>query len=131
MRSVLNGMSKVRRHELRHAYGPTDEVPGRLSRAAWGDAKTAASALSDPGLWLGELAVFDATVSAVPFLWDSAVADGVTTRPEVIELLEAITAHTCDVVSFYDMAWERIRPPAELPLIRHPQWCSVVIAPSR
>jgi hypothetical protein len=60
---------------------------------AWGDARTSAEALSDLGLWLGELAVFDATVAAVPFLWDLAVADAVTCRPEVIELLQAILEH--------------------------------------
>ncbi|MFE3907489.1 hypothetical protein ACFXPY_46625 [Streptomyces sp. NPDC059153] len=60
---------------------------------AWGDTRTSADALSDLGLWLGELAVFDATVAAVPFLWDLAVTDSVTSRPGVIELLQAILEH--------------------------------------
>lgn len=93
MGTILKGMNRVRWHELTHAYGSADDVPGRLSRVAWGDARTSAEALSDLGLWLGELAVFDATVAAVPFLWDLAVADGVTDRPGVIELLQAILEH--------------------------------------
>jgi hypothetical protein len=91
--TILKGMSRVRWHELTHAYGSAKDVPGRLSRVAWGDARTSAEALSDLGLWLGELAVFDATVAAVPFLWDLAVTDSVTCRPEVIELLQAILEH--------------------------------------
>lgn len=62
MGTVLKGMNRVGWHELTHAYGPADEVPGRLSRAAWGDPRTAALDLSDLGLRLGEPAVFDATV---------------------------------------------------------------------
>lgn len=92
--TILKGMSRVRWHELTHAYGSAVEVPGRLSRVAWGDAETSASALSDLGLWLGELAVFDATVEAVPFLWDLAMADSVTSRSGVIELLQTILEHT-------------------------------------
>lgn len=91
--TILKGMSRVRWHELTHAYGSAVEVPGRLSRVAWGDAETSASALSDLGLWLGELAVFDATVEAVPFLWDLAVTDSVTSRSGVIELLQTILEH--------------------------------------
>ncbi|MEV6576565.1 hypothetical protein AB0M92_00175 [Streptomyces sp. NPDC051582] len=60
---------------------------------AWGDARTGVDALSDLGLWLGELAVFDATVAAVPFLWDLATADSVNSRAAVIELLRAILEH--------------------------------------
>ncbi|HEY9369206.1 hypothetical protein [Streptomyces sp.] len=93
MGTILKGMSRIRWHELTHAYGSAKDVPGRLSRVAWGDAQTSAVALSDLGLWLGELAVFDATVAAVPFLWDLAVTDSVATRPGVIELLQAILEH--------------------------------------
>ncbi|MFC9758824.1 hypothetical protein [Streptomyces sp. NPDC056921] len=93
MGTILKGMSRVRWHELTHAYGAARDVPGRLLRVAWGDTRTSADALSDLGLWLGELAVFDATVAAVPFLWDLAVTDSVTSRPGVIELLQAILEH--------------------------------------
>ncbi|WRZ95785.1 hypothetical protein OHB54_03410 [Streptomyces sp. NBC_01007] len=93
MGTILKGMSRVRWHELMHAYGSAAEVPGRLSRVAWGDARTSSSALSDLGMWLGELAVFDATVEAVPFLWDLAVTDSVTGRSGVIELLQTILEH--------------------------------------
>ncbi|MFB6824313.1 hypothetical protein ACFCXA_22325 [Streptomyces virginiae] len=88
--TILKGMSRVRWHELTHAYGSAEEVPGRLSRVAWGDALTSASALSDLGLWLGELSVFDATAEAVPFLWDLAVTDAVASRSGVIQLLMTI-----------------------------------------
>ncbi|WP_229848896.1 hypothetical protein [Streptomyces melanogenes] len=93
MGTILKGMSRVRWDELTHAYGSAAEVPGRLSRVAWGDARTSASALSDLGLWLGELAVFDATAVAVPFLWDLAVTESVTSRVGVIELLQTILEH--------------------------------------
>ncbi|MFJ2795144.1 hypothetical protein ACIPDW_31335 [Streptomyces sp. NPDC087290] len=93
MGTILKGMSRVRWHELTHAYGSAVGVPGRLSRIAWGDARTSASALSDLGLWLGELAVFDATVETVPFLWDLAVTDSVTNRSGVIKLLQTILEH--------------------------------------
>ncbi|MEV8455618.1 hypothetical protein AB0467_26565 [Streptomyces sp. NPDC052095] len=49
--------------------------------------------MADLGLWLGELAVFDATVAAVPFLWDLAVTEPVIGRPGVIELLRTILEH--------------------------------------
>ncbi|MEU8529331.1 hypothetical protein AB0C77_27650 [Streptomyces sp. NPDC048629] len=75
MGTILKGMSRVRCHELTHAYGSAEDVPGRLSRVAWGDATTSADALCDLGLWLGDLAVFDARVAAVPFLWDLAVTE--------------------------------------------------------
>uniref|UniRef100_A0AAU3I9L7 HEAT repeat domain-containing protein n=1 Tax=Streptomyces sp. NBC_01393 TaxID=2903851 RepID=A0AAU3I9L7_9ACTN len=90
MGTILKGMSRVRWHELTHAYGSAEGVPGRLSRVAWGDAVTSASALSDLGLWLGELSVFDATAEAVPFLWDLAVSDSVASRSGVIQLLRTI-----------------------------------------
>ncbi|MFG3207305.1 hypothetical protein [Streptomyces sp. NPDC048192] len=93
MGTLLKGTNRVRWGELTHAYGPAQDVPGRLSRVAWGDARASADALSDLGLWLGELAVFDATVAAVPFLWDLAVTDSVTARPAVIALLQAILGH--------------------------------------
>ncbi|MGN9793017.1 hypothetical protein ACTMTU_18220 [Streptomyces sp. OZ13] len=93
MGTILKGVGRVRWHELKHAYGSAEDVPGRLSRVAWGDTRTSASALSDLGLWLGELAVFDATVEAVPFLWDLAVTDTVTSRTGVIELLQTILEH--------------------------------------
>ncbi|WTO58238.1 hypothetical protein OHU26_10265 [Streptomyces sp. NBC_00069] len=91
--TILKGMNRIRWHELTHSYGSAHDVPGRLSRVAWGDARTSADALSDLGLWLGELAVFDATVAAVPFLWDLATADSVSSRAGVIELLQAILEH--------------------------------------
>jgi hypothetical protein len=91
--TILKGMSRVPWHELTHAYGSAENVPGRLSRVAWGDAGTSTDALSDLGLWLGELAVFDATVAAVPFLWDLAVTDAVACRPGVLELLQAVLEH--------------------------------------
>ncbi|MFD7539215.1 hypothetical protein [Streptomyces sp. NPDC059819] len=92
MGTILKGMGRVRWHELTHAYGSAEEVPGRLSRVAWGDALTSASALSDLGLWLGELSVFDATAEAVPFLWDLAVTDAVVGRSGVVQLLMTVLA---------------------------------------
>lgn len=93
MGTILKGMGRVRWAELSHAYGSAEDVPGRLSRVAWGDKRTAGLALSDLGLWLGELAVFDATAAAVPFLWDLAAADTVTVRPDVLELLATVLHH--------------------------------------
>ncbi|MFE3119593.1 hypothetical protein [Streptomyces niveus] len=49
--------------------------------------------MSDLSLWLGELAVFDATVEAVPFLWELAVTESVNSRSGVALLLQAILEH--------------------------------------
>ncbi|MGW2515175.1 hypothetical protein ACWC0A_38610 [Streptomyces scopuliridis] len=78
--TLLKGVSRVRWHELEHAYGSAADVPGVLSRIAWGDVRASEAALSDLTLWIGELAVFDATVAAVPFLWELAVAGSVRCR---------------------------------------------------
>ncbi|MEU9131011.1 hypothetical protein AB0D08_23415 [Kitasatospora sp. NPDC048540] len=40
-----------------------------------------------------EPAVFDATVAAVPFLWELAATGTVTCRPGVIEVLQAVLRH--------------------------------------
>ncbi|GAA1393725.1 hypothetical protein GCM10009639_27140 [Kitasatospora putterlickiae] len=93
MGTVLKGVSRVRWHELKHAYGSAADVPGVLSRIAWGDAGASEAALSDLALWIGELAVFDATVAAVPFLWDLAVTETVNSRAGVIGLLQTILEH--------------------------------------
>ncbi|MFE3111631.1 hypothetical protein ACFRKE_12945 [Kitasatospora indigofera] len=93
MGTILKGVSRVRWHELRHAYGSAADVPGLLSRIAWGDARASEAALSDLGLWIGELAVFDATVATVPFLWDLAATTTVNSRTGVIELLQTILEH--------------------------------------
>ncbi|MGW5352450.1 hypothetical protein ACWERV_18315 [Streptomyces sp. NPDC004031] len=93
MGTILKGVHRVRWHELTHAYGTAEQVPGRLSRVAWGDPRAAEAALSDLGLWLAELSVFDATAAAVPFLWDLAATGTVTCRPDVLRLLRAVLAH--------------------------------------
>ncbi|MFJ7278547.1 hypothetical protein [Kitasatospora sp. NPDC098663] len=93
MGTILEGVGRVRWHELKHAYGSAADVPGVLSRIAWGDSRASEAALSDLALWIGELAVFDATVAAVPFLWDLAVAESVKSRAGVVELLQAILEH--------------------------------------
>ncbi|MES9511349.1 hypothetical protein ABWJ92_33955 [Streptomyces sp. NPDC000609] len=49
--------------------------------------------MSDLGLWLGEPAVFDATVETVPFLRDLEVTDSVTDRSGLIKLLLTILEH--------------------------------------
>ncbi|MCX4969964.1 hypothetical protein OHA98_35475 [Streptomyces sp. NBC_00654] len=92
MGTVLKGMGDVRWHDLRHAYGSASQVPGTLSRIAWGDAPNAEDALNDLGHWIGSMAVFDATVAAVPFLWELAGTETVKDRAGVLELLGAILA---------------------------------------
>ncbi|MEV0037091.1 hypothetical protein [Streptomyces sp. NPDC050804] len=93
MGTILKGIRRVRWDELEHAYGSAADVPGVLSRIAWGDVRTSEAALSELALWIGELAVFDATVAAVPFLWDLAVSESVTCRAGVIELLRSVLEH--------------------------------------
>ncbi|MFD9067519.1 hypothetical protein ACFVZ3_39065 [Kitasatospora purpeofusca] len=83
----------MRWHELQHAYGSAAGIPGVLSRIAWGDARVGRNALDDLALWIGELAVFDATVAAVPFLWDLAVTETVKSRAGVIGLLQTVLEH--------------------------------------
>lgn len=90
MGTILKGVNRIPWRRLTHAYGTAEAVPGRLSRVAWGDAATSASALADLGLWLAELSVFDATVEAVPFFWDLAVTESVNGRGEVIHLLRTV-----------------------------------------
>ncbi|MEV6074124.1 hypothetical protein AB0L80_03245 [Streptomyces sp. NPDC052069] len=90
MGTVLKGMSNVQWHELQHARGSASQVPGMLSRIAWGDAPTAEDALSDLEQWIGAMAVFDATVATVPFLWELAATETVRDRAGVLELLRTI-----------------------------------------
>ncbi|MFI8436578.1 hypothetical protein ACIGJO_23070 [Streptomyces sp. NPDC079020] len=92
MGTVLKGMGDVRWHDLRHAYGSASQVPGTLSRIAWGDAPSAEDALNDLGHWIGSMAVFDSTVAAVPFLWELAGTETVKDRAGVLELLGSILA---------------------------------------
>jgi len=90
MGTVLGEMRNVPWHELQHAYGSASQVPGMLSRIAWGDGPTAEDALSDLGQWIGAPAVFDGTVAAVPFLWELAATETVKDRAGVLELLATI-----------------------------------------
>ncbi|MFI7238136.1 hypothetical protein [Streptomyces cyaneofuscatus] len=92
MRTVLGEMRNVRWHELQHAYGSASQVPGMLSRIAWGDGPTAEDALRDLDQWIGAPAVFDATVAAVPFLWELAATETVKDRAGVLDLLATILA---------------------------------------
>ncbi|MDX3376901.1 hypothetical protein PV390_21125 [Streptomyces sp. ME02-6991-2A] len=92
MGTVLGEMRNVRWHELQHAYGSASQVPGMLSRIAWGDGPTADDALRDLDQWIGAPAVFDATVAAVPFLWELAATETVKDRAGVLDLLATILA---------------------------------------
>ncbi|MFF8468890.1 hypothetical protein YW3DRAFT_01483 [Streptomyces sp. MnatMP-M77] len=92
MGTVLRAMRNVRWHELRHAYGSASQVPGVLSRIAWGDAPTSDEALSDLERWIGTPPVFDSTAATVPFLWELAVTDTVRDRAGVLDLLATILA---------------------------------------
>lgn len=93
MGTILKDMRHVQWHELRHAQGSASQVPGMLSRIAWGDSESAEDALSDLEQWIGALAVFDATVATVPFLWELAAMETVKDRAGVIGLLGTILAH--------------------------------------
>ncbi|MFJ9308011.1 hypothetical protein [Streptomyces cyaneofuscatus] len=92
MGTVLGEMRNVRWHELQHAHGSASQVPGMLSRIAWGDGPTAEDALRDLDQWIGAPAVFDATVAAVPFLWELAATETVKDRAGVLDLLATILA---------------------------------------
>ncbi|RPK93265.1 hypothetical protein [Streptomyces sp. ADI98-10] len=92
MGTVLGAMRNVRWHELQHAYGSASQVPGVLSRIAWGDAPTAGEALSDLERWIGTPPVFDSTAATVPFLWELAATDTVRDRAGVLDLLVTILA---------------------------------------
>ncbi|MFI8001855.1 hypothetical protein [Streptomyces sp. NPDC086010] len=92
MGTILGDMRHVRWHELRHAQGSASQVPGMLSRIAWGDSESAEDALSDLRRWIAAMAVFDATVAAVPFLWELAAMETVKERVGVLGLLGTILA---------------------------------------
>lgn len=93
MGTILKGMRHVQWHELRHASGSASQVPGMLSRIAWGDTESAEDALRDLEQWIGALAVFDSTVATVPFLWELAGMETVKDRAGVLGLLRTILAH--------------------------------------
>ncbi|GGY50088.1 hypothetical protein OG944_15535 [Streptomyces anulatus] len=92
MGTVLGAMRNVRWHELQHAYGSASQVPGVLSRIAWGDAPTSDEALSDLERWISTPPVFDSTAATVPFLWELAATDTVRDRAGVLDLLATILA---------------------------------------
>jgi len=93
MGTILKDMRHVQWHELRHAQGSASQVPGMLSRIAWGDDESAEDALSDLGQCIGAMAAFDATVATVPFLWELAAMETVKDRAGVLALLGTILAH--------------------------------------
>ncbi|GHB17394.1 MULTISPECIES: hypothetical protein [Streptomyces] len=93
MGTVLADMRHVPWHELRHAHGSASQVPGMLSRIAWGDSESAEDALSDLGRWIGAMTVFDSTVATVPFLWELAAVRTVKDRVGVLGLLRTILSH--------------------------------------
>ncbi|MFF4712554.1 hypothetical protein ACFY2V_14275 [Streptomyces eurythermus] len=73
--SVFAGLDRVAWPELRHAYGPADDVPGMLRALAAGDEEAAAEA--EQGVWdslVHQGTVYPATVRAVPFLARLAAA---------------------------------------------------------
>ncbi|MEI7032331.1 hypothetical protein [Streptomyces pratensis] len=92
MGTVLGAMRNVRWHELQHAYGSASQVPGVLSRIAWGDAPSSDQALSDLERWIGTPPVFDSTAATVPFLWELAVTERVRDRAGVLDLLTTVLA---------------------------------------
>ncbi|MFF7492317.1 MULTISPECIES: hypothetical protein [Streptomyces] len=92
MGTVLGAMRNVRWHELQHAYGSASQVPGVLSRIAWGDAPSSGEALNDLERWIGTPPVFDSTAATVPFLWELAATDTVRDRAGVLDLLATILA---------------------------------------
>ncbi|OCC10844.1 hypothetical protein [Streptomyces sp. PTY087I2] len=92
MGTVLGAMRNVRWHELQHAYGSASQVPGVLSRIAWGDAPSSDEALNDLERWIGTPPVFDSTAATVPFLWELAATDTVRDRAGVLDLLATILA---------------------------------------
>ncbi|PCG86841.1 hypothetical protein CIB93_06380 [Streptomyces sp. WZ.A104] len=92
MGTVLGTMRNVRWHELQHAYGSASQIPGVLSRIAWGDAPDSDEALGDLERWIGAPTVFDSTVATVPFLWELAATDTVRNRAGVLDLLATILA---------------------------------------
>ncbi|WP_069744266.1 hypothetical protein [Streptomyces sp. EN23] len=92
MGTVLGAMRNVRWHELQHAYGSASQVPGVLSRIAWGDAPSSDEALNDLERWIGTPPVFDSTAATVPFLWELAATDTVRDRAGVLDLLSTILA---------------------------------------
>ncbi|WP_103532583.1 hypothetical protein [Streptomyces sp. SM11] len=90
METVLGAMRNVRWHELQHAYGSASQIPGVLSRIAWGDAPSSDEALGDLERWIGTPPVFDSTAATVPFLWELAATDTVRDRAGVLNLLGTI-----------------------------------------
>ncbi|UXY26089.1 hypothetical protein [Streptomyces sp. HUAS TT20] len=93
--AVFAGLDGVAWPELHHAYGPADDVPGLLRALTAAD--QAAVAEADQDLWsslVHQGTVYEATVSAVPFLARLAAA-GVR-RADLLGMLGAIAESTDD-----------------------------------
>ncbi|WP_346011923.1 hypothetical protein [Streptomyces sp. SID3343] len=90
---MLKRMRWIRWDELTHAYGSAADVPGQLSRIAWGDTETAGAALSELSGHIAEFGGFDSTVAAVPFLWELATTHVSPCRAGVVGLLRTVVVH--------------------------------------
>ena len=72
---VLEGLDGIPWADLRHAYGPAQDVPGLLRAIASGDHETVTSAVGElhGNIW-HQGTVYEATLRAVPFLARMAAA---------------------------------------------------------
>lgn len=95
MGTLLKGLARVPWGDLSDTQGSARDIPGLLSRAAWGDDETARRAVEEIGERICALGfvVSEATPYTVPFLLE--LVDGIDTREpqrqvDVLDLLLSI-----------------------------------------
>lgn len=88
---ILTGLDELPWSDMRHAYGPANEVPGILRNLIDPDYDTREHALDSMyGGVHHQGDVYDSTVASIPFLLRIAVTAGLPGRADVVELLGSI-----------------------------------------
>jgi hypothetical protein len=88
---MLKGLDSVNWGQLRHAYGPADDVPDALRLLVSSDEEERSEGLEELiGTIWHQGTVYSATAAAVPFMVEIATCRSVAGRAEVLGLLGAI-----------------------------------------
>jgi hypothetical protein len=88
---MLDGLDAIDWSSLTHAYGPASDVPGTLRRLVSEDESARQEALAELcGTIWHQGTVYDATVPAIPFLFELLATDGPQDKAGIVALLTAI-----------------------------------------
>ena len=97
---MLEGIDRIDWHELKHAYGPADDVPGQIRALASDKERVREKALHE--LWgniIHQGTVYEATSYAVPFLIELLDTPGIEAKPDLLCLVAALAFGT----SYHDV----------------------------